>query len=183
MTRIATLGLKSKTGKAIAVVLTEPQDSPQFLRRDLLTLADPDDAATGQPHHEVMYLSWDQAMKAVQPLVRSIERIAFKAIEALVEEVRSEGYDVRTAGIVGAPDRKLEKIGNPHIRAHAAEGVLFRHVLEVAASKAGLKVVIFSERELQINKRVNAFGPLAGPPWRAEEKAAATAAWLTLVSS
>jgi hypothetical protein len=77
-------------------------------------------------------------------------------------------------GIVGAPDRALEAIASPHIRAHAAEGVLFRRVLERAAEKQQVVWAAYSDRELE------EFGRAVGRPWRADEKAAATSAWLAL---
>src|SRR5262249_19314446 len=88
--------------------------------------------------------------------------------------------DVRAVGIVGAPERRLEKIGNPHIRAHAAEGVLFRHVLEVAAEANALRHRAFAERTLPSGfaSKLKAMGAITGSPWRADEKMAATAALL-----
>ena len=98
-------------------------------------------------------------------------------------------------GIVGAADRNLEKIGSTHIRAHAAEGVLFREVLEVAAVANDLPNRLFNERDLdetaelelklpiaKIKAQLAEMGRVAGSPWRADEKAAATAAWLALAS-
>jgi len=77
----------------------------------------------------------------------------------------------------------LGRIGNEHIRAHAAEGVLFRRVLEVAAERNGVVCRGFSDKELGApNAKIKALGKKAGPPWRADERAAAMAAWLALRS-
>jgi hypothetical protein len=59
-------------------------------------------------------------------------------LKSLIEELKSQSIKVSGVGIVGAPDRDLARIGNFHIRAHAAEGVLFRKVLNVAAEANGL---------------------------------------------
>ena len=106
---------------------------------------------------------------------------------------QSAGITVCAVGVVGAPERNLESIGSPHIRAHAAEGVLFRHVLEVGAAANNLRCAAFSERDFDafaasrlglstgaLRGRVAAFGQTLGRPWRADERLSAIAAWLAL---
>ena len=170
----AVLGLRAKTGRAIAVVLSS---KGEFLARREISLVDPRIAGTAQPYHVVMAMPWSEATVAVRDLAKAIERVAIKAVRALVRE-----FDVSAVGIVGAPERALEKIGNEHIRAHAAEGVLFRHVLEVAAEKNKLRHRAFTEKSLPANfaRQLQELGRAAGAPWRAEEKMAATAALLQL---
>jgi hypothetical protein len=193
--RKATIGLRAKTARAIAVVLCGPADSPEILKRVELRLADHHVPATGQPYHEVMELPWPEAEIAVRKTASLIQAVAAKVLAQLVRETQSEGVNICGVGIVGAPERNLEKIGNHHIRAHAAEGVLFRHVLEVAAEKSGLRKRVFEERKLNelatselkcgagnLDRRLSEFGRAVGPPWRADEKAAAVAAWLALTS-
>jgi hypothetical protein len=168
----AVLGLRAKTGRAIAVVLSS---KGEFLARREISLVDPKIGETAQPYHVVMEMPWNEAMIAVRPLADAIARVATAAVRALARE-----FDVRAVGIVGAPERKLEKIGNEHIRAHAAEGVLFRHALEVAAEKNALRHRAFAEKSLpgDFASRVQELGRAAGSPWRADEKMAAIAALL-----
>ena len=153
-----------------------------LLWRREISLVDPAVPATGQPYHEVMELPWAESVVAVQELVARIEEVANKAVASLVHELK--GYDVRAIGVVGSADRPLEKIGNFHIRAHAAEGILFRRVLEDAAKRYGMASRAFTEKEIaqQVTPSMAAhlkkLGAAAGPPWRADERAAATAAWL-----
>src|ERR1041385_958933 len=170
----AILGLRAKTGRAIEVVLSS---EGEFLARREISLVDPKVAGTGQPYHVVMTKPWSEAMIAVRPLVEAIERLATKELRALVRE-----FGVGAVGIVGGPERALEKIGNEHIRAHAAEGVLFRHVLEVAAQRNALPHRAFVEKTLAIDPRTKALGRAAGSPWRADEKMAASAALATAAS-
>src|SRR5262249_45931417 len=98
---------------------------------------------------------------------------------------RLKGFVVSAVGVVGSPDRKLEKIGNSHIRAHAAEGILFRRVLEIAANEQGLKWRSFSDRAFELESlkwktTLAPLGPAAGKPWRVDERLAAAAACLAL---
>lgn len=189
------IGLRAKTGRAIAVVLAGPVDSPQVVKRVELVLSDPAMPATREPYHEVMELPWERATVAVRKTAKRIEAVASKALACLVREAQAEGFAVRSVGIVGAGNRNLEKIGSTHIRAHAAEGVLFREVLEVAAASYNLPNQRFDERSLdetaelelklpiaKIKAHLAEMGRSAGSPWRAGEKAAATAAWLALVA-
>jgi len=170
----AVLGLRAKTGRAIAVVLSR---KGELVARREISLVDPAIHGTGQPYHVVMEMPWADAKVAVRELVVAIERVATKAVRVLARE-----FDVRAVGIVGAPERQLEKIGNQHIRAHAAEGVLFRHVLEVAAKANRLRHRAFTEKSLPADfaSRLRDLGRAAGSPWRADEKMAATAALLMM---
>ena len=192
-TNIAAIGLKAKTGRAIAVVLRGPADSPQLIKRTELILTDRRIPATFQPYHEVMDLPWNESQVKVQPFIRAIEKVAAKALSDLIGEIQSEGLKVVGVGIAGSADRDLAKLGNFHIRAHAAEGLLFRQVLEFAAKANKLTHHTFIERDLQtqaasergftiakLNKTLIALGRSAGPPWRMDQRIAATAAWLTL---
>jgi hypothetical protein len=140
-----------------------------------------------------MDLPWEESQKAVRKSTRAIEAIAGKALGRLIKDLQIDGMRVCGVGIVGAKDRDLSRIGNYHIRAHAAEGVLFRRVLDLAADANGLKRRTFSDRELDqtaaaelgagsagVKRKLNDLGRTLAPPWRADEKQAATAALLVL---
>ena len=79
------------------------------------------------------------------------------------------------------------------MRAHANEGRLFRTVLENALQSHGVAVDVIVEKTLpkkaiaaldrsagDVKKVIDGFGEALGTPWRAEEKAAATAAWIAI---
>jgi hypothetical protein len=189
------IGLRAKTGRAIAVILGGRLDAPHALKRIELKIADPAFPATIQPYHEVMDLPWDKAQSAARKIAARIEKRASKELARLVKEAKTEGQNILGVGIVGAGDRNLDKIGSPHIRAHAAEGVLFREVLEVASATNDLSNRRYDERTLdaaaetelkltsaKIKAQLAEMGRIVGSPWRADEKAAATAAWLALAA-
>ena len=191
--KLVSIGLRAKTGRAIAVVLGGTSEAPLVLTKSELTLTDPKISATAQPYHEVMDLPWEESQKAVRKSAAVIEALARKALARLIKEIQSQGLKVSGAAIVGARDRDLARIGNYHIRAHAAEGVLFRRVLDLAADANGIKRRTFSDRELEqtavaelgteaavVKRKLNELGRSLEPPWRADEKQAATAAWLVL---
>jgi len=190
---IVAIGLRAKTARAIAVVLGGPSDAPSVLKKFEIALADPQIPATAQPYHEVMDLPWAESQKAVRKSARAIEAIARKALTSLIKDLHSTGMKVSGVGIVGAKDKDLARIGNFHIRAHAAEGVLFRRVLDLAADANSLPRRTFSDREFDelvknevgaqtaaLKRKLNDLGRSLPPPWRTDEKQAGTAAWLVL---
>ncbi len=190
---IACIGLRAKTARAIVVAIAGSRDSPRAVARAELKLDSTGKRELYQPFHEVMLLPWDEAVLAVRKVEREIETIATHRLESLVLELRNRGFEVGSVAIVGAPERNLEKIGSPHIRAHAAEGVLFRHVWQVAAQAIGMHAEPFPERDIEtlaaarlrlsvqaLQARLAEFGETLGRPWRADEKAAAMGAWVAL---
>ena len=189
----AAIGLKAKTGRAIAVVLSGPVNAPQLVSRFELSLTDPNMPATFQPYHEVMEQPWEESLKKVKPYVRAIERVVVKALKEIIHNLKAQGLSVVGVGVVGSPNRELSRIGNYHIRAHAAEGMLFRQVLEQAAQSNKLPCRTLSEKTVgaqatvelrltleQLNSQLKSIGQSAGAPWRTDQRTAATAAWLML---
>ena len=190
---IVAIGFRARTGRAIVVVLGGSPDSPFVVKKFEIKLTDPKIPATFQPYHEVMELTWDESQKAVRRAVRAIEAVAQKTFAKLVKELEANGLTVKGAGVVGSKDRDLARIGNYHIRAHAAEGILFRRVLELAAEARGVPARNFPLPELEniatselrlsaalIKRQLTDLGRSLDPPWRSDEKQAATAAWLML---
>ena len=190
-TNTATIGLKAKTGRAIAIVLSGPSETPRLVKRTELNFIDPQNPTTFQPFHSVMDLPWNESAKRVAPLIEVIESIAAKALAEIIRELQAEGLKVVGVGIVGSADRDVGKIGNYHIRAHAAEGLLFRQVLESAAETNKVPYRSYIEKTLlaqaadelgltvnQLNNRLKNIGDSAGPPWRSDQRVAAAAAWI-----
>ena len=187
------IGFRAKTGRAVAVVLSGQSHLPFVVRKFELKLTDPKIPATFQPYHEVMDLPWEQGQKAAGKSARAIEAVARKALAKLLKELQALDLAVQGVGVVGSKDRDLARIGNYHIRAHAAEGILFRRVLELAAGSHKLRTRTFSDRELEatasselgtrpasLKLALNDLGRALDPPWRSDEKQAALAAWLML---
>jgi hypothetical protein len=185
------VGFRAKTGKAIAVAICAGKNGPEFVGRWNVLLHDPAAPETGMPHHYVMELPWSEAQRAVKPYEKQIERLAAAALTTIARELKRSGLQLTSVGVVGSPERDLSRIGNFHIRAHGAEGILFRRVLEVAAEMKKLEWKGFSDREFlpaaatelrmpeeRLNEVLSELGKAAGRPWRKEERIAAAAAWI-----
>ena len=189
-TNLVSIGLRAKTGRAIVVALGGSPESPIVLLKTEIKLVDPRDPATGQPYHEVMELPFAQWERAVSKRAKAIARVATKALAKLIEEVNANEHKLVGVGVVGAPDRDLARLGNPHIRAHAAEGVLFRRVLEIGAESNGIKWQAFSYFDRAatrlgtdystVRQSLNDLRRSVPAPWRTDEKQAALAAWIAL---
>jgi hypothetical protein len=187
------IGLRVKTGKAIAVLFGGSPSSPAVLKRGELLLADPNEPDTWQPYHVVMDLPWDEAEQAVQKTARIVRMAGATAISEWVRDAKTLGFTLSRVGIVAGSLQDPSKIGSPHIRAHAAEGKLYRESLERGADKLNLIRQCFAEDDLYetvasqlgfsvatLKERVSEFGAAVGRPWRADEKAATAAAWAVL---
>ena len=191
----AAIGFRAKTGRAIAVALIGPIAQPSLIWRQEISLVDPELPQTGQPFHEVMDLTWPRAQKIAEQYVQAIEVVASNALVELIGDLKSRGYAIAGVAAVGSHDRQLDRIGNPHMRAHAAEGMVFRHAIETAAAAEGFRAHSFSDRTIlddgaarlhlsphELESRLKDIGSQAGPPWRADHKAAAVGAWIALSS-
>jgi hypothetical protein len=114
----------------------------------------------------------------------------------LIREYRTAGHEVEGAGVIVGSLIDPESIGNSHIRIHALEGQLYRGVVEKSAERNGLTCSVWRERDLygeaaeilqqgeeRIRVAVAALGGGVTGGWRAEQKAAALAAWLVLAGA
>lgn len=183
------VGFRVKSGFAIAVGLRGTAAAPALVARRVVALSDPAAPETRQPYHNRMFRHEIDA-RTIARRVRIVERCAEQSIGELLDDPAFAGC-AGAALVVGSVIDPA-KVGNPHIRAHASEGRLFRTALQSALESRGVPCTVVVEKELParaaagLNKRGSAIGRGVARlgrdagPWRAEEKAASTAAWLLL---
>ena len=186
------LGFRVKSGFAIAVALRGPASAPGAIAREVVELSDPGVIETRQPyHHGFSRLEEDE--RQIAKRVTIVERCARQSIATLLKDERFDGFACRGASLVVGSVIDPATVGNPHIRAHASEGKLFRSVLESALQAHGISCEVIVDKHLavkaaaglkrgdeEIRSVVSGFGKALGGPWRADEKAASAAAWLAL---
>ena len=190
--RIA-IGLRVKTGRATAVVMTGPASAPRVLSRKSLQLWDPAVPESHQPWHAEFELPADESARVVPKALEAVERVALSALRELVGEVQTGQGAILGISLVAGSATDPESIRNPHMRAHAREGQLFPHALAAAARTMGIPAVTMVESEVfasaaaklgkspdAVKVAVTELGRAVGKPWSAEEKCAAAAAWITL---
>jgi hypothetical protein len=195
MSRVA-IGFRVKSGHAIAIVLTGSAAAPSPLLRADVALSDPGVPETRQPYHDGFYRQQDDADEIARR-VGIVERCARQSVAALVASIAAHDRrtPLRRAALVVGSVIDPATVGNPHIRAHASEGQLFRTALADALSACGIESEVIVDKQLpsrarsnlgsasQIRRTVAALGDAMGKPWRADEKAAAAAAWMALATS
>jgi hypothetical protein len=188
----AALGFRVKSGWATAVLVAGSMPSPQVLDRRTIDLCDPAIPESRQPYHARMGTLETDETKLKQRR-KVVIQAASRSVAELLSNHRNAGYHIRAAGLVVGSDIDPAKITNPHIRAHALEGRLFRTALEDALSSGGLSCQVIVERsayshaakvfgrtEEDLKRVVGKLGRSLSGPWRADEKTASLAAWLAL---
>jgi hypothetical protein len=122
---------------------------------------------------------------------QSVRRATTKSVADLLQ--RCADYKIRSAGLVVGSMIDPESIANPHIRAHALEGRLFRTTLKSALEAHGIRCSIFREHDIyatasksleqspeRIKRALLDLGCSGNGPWRADQKLAALAAWVLM---
>jgi hypothetical protein len=193
--QIAALGFRVKSGWAAVVLLTDTAHSPQLSDVSRIELCDPRLPETRQPYHAAMGELETEPTKLNQRerIVRSISR---QSLGALLTGYRQKGFRIRHAALVVGSQIDPAIIANPHIRAHAFEGRLFRSVVEETLEAHEIRTEVLLERDAyarvaarlkqsidDVRRLIGNLGrmiPAADGPWRAEQKLAAVAALLAL---
>ena len=187
------VGFRVKSGRAIAVLIAGSVQSPQVLDRRSIDLCDPAIPDSRQPYHARMgRLQTDEAK--VERLRKVIHGAAQQSVSELFENYCISGHRIGAVALVIGSDIDPATVSNPHIRAHALEGRLFRTALEEAIRPWDLPCSAIVERHLysraagvlrrsqfELKRVVAELGQTMGSPWRADEKAAALAGWVALV--
>jgi hypothetical protein len=79
--------------------------------------------------------------------LKIVERVTNTSVTKLLKDYRSMGCRPRGAALAVGSVIDPASITNPHIRAHALEGRLFRTVLEEALTSGGLPCFVLVERD------------------------------------
>ena len=191
-TRPAALGFRVKSGWAAWVLLAGSVRTPELCDSRVIKLSDPRDPTTLQPYHARMGRLETNAVE-LKRRTQSVDRMAKKAVADLLQRSTDNDYTIRRAGLVVGSQINPDKIANPHIRAHALEGRLFRTTLETALQSKGVRCSVFTERNAyaeaanilgqsseRIKLAIAELGRSQKGPWRADQKMAALAAWVSL---
>lgn len=191
----ASLGFRIRTGYAMAVLLEGPVASPHPVARRQIDLCDMGDLDARQPYHVVMEQGEKRGMALVRRTTNTARASALHAVRELVKETTKRGRVVHSVGLVVGSEVDPNALANPHIRAHALEGRLYRDAVERAASTCGLRCTVLVERNAyetatrvlgrrphELKAATVALGQSMGRPWGAQEKMAALGAWVALAS-
>jgi len=127
----AALGFRVRSGWAVSILIDGSVRSPPLCESDAINLSDPRNPEMRQPYHAAMGILEMNAAKLTRR-VQSVRQITEKSIVNLLKRCTDNGYAIRRAALVVGSVINPDSIANPHIRAHALEGRLFRTTLETA---------------------------------------------------
>ena len=194
----AAVGFRVKSGWAAAVVLSGPVSSPLALHARRIDLSDPAIPATRQPYHAVdpAQGELEDDESRIKQRVNVVRRVTTESLEKLLADFRTNAWTPRRVGIVAGSLIDPATIRQPHIRAHAMEGRLFRTVLEDVVRARGLSCFVLGEktaltaavkvihrRKDAIRRTLGKLGRHVDGPWRTVEKMAALAAWVAVAET
>lgn len=127
MTRAQTAGLRFrvKSGWAAVVLLTKTAHSIQLSDVNRIEVCDPRLPETRQPYPAAIgELETDLAK--INERERVVRSISQESLTKLLNDYQQEEFRIKSAALVIGSQIDPAKITNPHIRAHALEGRLFR---------------------------------------------------------
>ena len=127
---------------------------------------------------------------------RVVRSISQQALTRLLKGYRQKGFRIMRAALVVGSQIDPANIANPHIRAHALEGRLFRSAVAETLQDHEIHTDVLLERDAyasvaarlkqssdDVKRAIQDLGRSAsakGGPWRAEQKLAALAALFAL---
>jgi hypothetical protein len=190
----AALGFRMKSGWAVAILLVGPVRLPRLCDSRVIDLCDPKIPATRQPYHAAMGKLETNAAQ-LKSRLQIVRRVTKHSVAKIVSDHRRDGHKISRASLVVGSQIDPTSIANPHIRAHALEGQLFRTALADALHAHQIQCVVLREREAfakaatllrkspgELQRVINEMRRTARGPWRAEQKLATIAAWFALAS-
>ena len=194
----AALGLRAHSGWAALVAVAGTRGSIEVVDRRRIELSASQAPGPKQPYHEAEGQKLEKARQIVTRYAEQAGRLATEELRAVLADLKTRGHSVVGCGLLlasGRPLPDLESILASHALIHSADGELFRDALAGAAKKHRLNLVRVKEKEVvgeaasrlhleatDLQSRVAGLGKTVGPPWTQDQKLAAIAAWLALVS-
>ena len=155
------------------------------------------DPESKQPYHALDGVPLSEAEPRLQRFQRDAHERATVGLGRLLDGLTRDGHEMAAIGILESAGRKgggLAEILASHALIHTADGDHFRAAIAAAAERRGLAVVRVKARDLEdeaaraigrtretLARDVKALGRAVGPPWGADQKAAALLAWRRLL--
>lgn len=191
----AGLGIRVKSGWATVALLTDTANFPQLSDVNRIELCDPRLPETRQPYHAAMGKLETDSAKVTQR-ERVVRSTSQRSLGRLLKDYRRKGFQIMRAALVVGSQINPANIANPHIRAHALEGRLFRLAVAETLQAHKIRSEVLLERDAyptvaarlkqssdDVRRAIQDLRRSAlanGRPWRAEEKLAAVAALFAL---
>ncbi|HET9390673.1 MAG TPA: hypothetical protein VFO44_13570 [Steroidobacteraceae bacterium] len=181
------VGLRVRSGVALCVVIEGSSESWRVVASRAVRLSPDGDGFARFPFHPLVELGGPAGIAASRKAVAAVRITARRQMATLLADVGA----VDGAGIVTGSLLDPERIGSPHMQAHAREGQLFREVVASGLKQARTRFEVLSDRDLvarladrrrtsvaDVNRLLTQAGRGTFRPWAAHQKlAAAGALW------
>jgi len=194
--KTAAFGFRMHSGWGVLVAVSGDTDLVEVVLRRRIVVMDTSLRGGKQPYHYAAELPSDQCERHIAKCAALSESMAHAAIVEALEELKKLEYRITSAAVVMASGRALPSLPAilaSHPLIHTAEGEFFRKAVIKACAQLKIPTAQIREREIEerakcafgkrtaeILRRISRMGKILGPPWTADHKAAALAAWLTL---
>jgi hypothetical protein len=195
--RPAVIGLRAHSGWAALVAVAGDLAHPEVVHRARVEMAD--GPLARQPYHAVEGRPVAEAARRLDAWAKEARTRAARSLGDVVAALRAAGCApgrVVLLAAVGRPLPALAAILASHALIHTADGEHFRTALTLGAADHGLLVQRAPERDLpadarrrlglgevEVEQRMTAWRKQLGPPWTADQKLSALAAWASLAYS
>jgi hypothetical protein len=195
----AAIGIRAHSGWGAVVVVSRNHAAPVLVDRKRIAVTDPSVRGANQPYHYAQGQKLSDAEQYLVDCSTISEKLAFEALEGIVEDMRRREYVPMGCAILLASGRSLPpvaKILASHPLIHTAEGEFFRQAFRRAGERLKIQVTGIRERELdaraaavfgarstKLKREIAALGATVGPPWTTDQKLASLAALLVLESA
>jgi len=196
LTNVAALGLAPHSGWAAVVGIGAADAHLRVLVRDRIEMADPGPHGPRQPYHAVEGLPIEEAERRLAAYEAEAGRRAHEALERIAKRLVEGGHRLIGLGILESAGRKGSSLAATlasHALIHTADGDHFRKAIALAAARLQLAVSRVRSRDLlteavtvvgrppeSLSQSIREWGREVGPPWGADQKAAALLAWVML---
>jgi hypothetical protein len=194
--RPVALGFSPHSGWAAVVAIGAAESGLFLAARGRIEMADPGEPQSRQPYHAVERLAVSDAAERLARYQEQAARMASGQLRELVDRLVAEGRQVVGCGLLESSGRKgaaLASILASHALIHTADGDHFRNAIARSAESLGLGTLRVPVRTIDaaaasavgrpataVRREVERLGREVGPPWAADQKAAALVAWVVL---
>jgi hypothetical protein len=194
----AALGFRVHSGWTALVAVSLENGSPRVLLRQRPQLVKKFTYEFRQPYHSAEKLSPAEGRSFISFVRTEARGLAYDAIRSVRASLREHDCELTRCAVLlasGRPLPALPQILASHALIHTADGELFREALLHASKRCGFETFVTKEAVLletasqalglrpeELLRRMTDLGGGLGPPWAQDEKFAALAVWLSLVS-
>ena len=180
------------------MVAIELSPEPVVCDRRTIVLADSSIPGSKQPFHTAEPMPLPKAKAFLKTCEQRCHALAVEQARDILKTWQHRGREIVACGLIASSGRvppSVEQILASHAAIHSAEGELYRDAIAHACDHLRLPLLRIKQKEIfsaasaalgkstpQIQSTLLAMGRDCGPPWAEDQKLAALAAWVALVT-